>query len=77
MLIMTDRTGVTIKESAQSEAYVRIGVFTTALWIEGIRRSVRDNRKPHAEYSINDCADLLSELLALVGGALPWGALPQ
>ena len=65
MLIMIDNTGITIKENVQSEDHVRIGVLTTALWTGGVRRGIRDNHKPHVEFSINDCNNLLTELLAL------------
>jgi hypothetical protein len=62
MLILTDNTGVTIKRTIQSVNYARIGVTQTALWVDGVRRAVRDNWNPHCEFTINDCADLLAEL---------------
>jgi hypothetical protein len=62
MLIIPDRTGITIKRTIQSENFVRIGVFQTALWVDGVRRSVREIGRPHVEFTINDCTDLLEEL---------------
>ena len=62
MLIMTDNMGVTVKSTVQSENYVRIGVLLTSLWIGGVRRFDRRVTKPHCEYDLNDCADLLDEL---------------
>ena len=65
MMIFQDTTGVTIKQTIQSENHVRISTFETCMWIDGVRRSVRNmpfGRKPYVEYTINDCADLLAEL---------------
>lgn len=62
MLIMTDTTGVTIKRTIQSANHVRIGVLQTALWVGGVRRSIRETGKPHVEFDINDCNNLLNEL---------------
>jgi hypothetical protein len=62
MLIIRDNTGVTIKSTIQSENHVRIGIFKTILWVDGVARSVRYSGKPHGEFDLNDCADLLDEL---------------
>jgi len=67
MLILTDGTGVTIKQTVQSEDHVRVGVTQTAMWVHGVRRAVRNNAKPHCELSLNDCQDLLDELSAYPG----------
>ena len=61
-IILRDSTGITIKRTIQSENHIRIGVFQTILWVDGVARSVRYNGKPHAEFTINDCTDLLAEL---------------
>jgi len=65
MLIMRDSTGVTIKRFVTAADHVRIGVCQTALWKGGVVRGVRDVGKPHGEFDINDCADLLAELESL------------
>jgi hypothetical protein len=62
MLILTDSSGVTIKRRIQDTNYVRVGIFQTALWVDGVRRAVRPIGKPGYEYSLNDCSDLLTEL---------------
>ncbi len=62
MLILVDNTGVTIKTRVDVENHIRIGILQTAVWIDGVRRNIRDNRKPHCELTLNDCADLLKEL---------------
>jgi len=63
MLILVDTTGTTIKTRVDDENHVRIGIFQTAVWIDGVRRNIRDNRKPHCELTISDCADLYRELV--------------
>lgn len=65
MLILPDTTGITIKRTIQSEDYVRVGIFQSALWVGGVRRSVRILTKPSVEFTINDCSDLLEELECL------------
>jgi len=62
MLIIRDTMGITIKRSVENENHVRIGVFQIALWVHGERRCVRVIGKPHSEFDINDCSDLLEEL---------------
>ena len=62
MLIIRDTTGVTIKRTIQSMNHVRIGVLQVAFWVNGVRQFVRDIGKPHGEFDINDCADLLEVL---------------
>ncbi len=62
MLILRDGTGVTIKRTIESENHVRIGVFQMILWVDGVARSVRYSGKPHNEFTISDCIDLLEEL---------------
>jgi hypothetical protein len=61
-IILRDGTGITIKRTIQSANHVRIGPLQTFLWVDGDRRSVRENTKPHVEFTINDCTDLLAEL---------------
>jgi hypothetical protein len=67
MLIIRDTTGVTIKRSIQTADHVRIGVLRITLWRGGVARGVRDIGKPHGDFDINDCADLLTELENLPG----------
>ncbi len=62
MLIIRDDTGVMIKRRIQDTNHVWIGVTQTTIWIDGVKRFVRDNTKPYGEFNINDCADLLEEL---------------
>jgi hypothetical protein len=62
MLIIQDTTGITIKRTIQSGNHARIGIFETALWVDGVRRSVRRIRKPHVEFTLKDCSNLLDEL---------------
>ena len=62
MLIIRDTTGVTIKRTMTNEDHVRIGVLRTILWRGGIARGIRVIGKPHDEFDINDCAELLAEL---------------
>ena len=61
-IILRDGTGITIKRTIESENHVRIGVFEIALWVNGFRWYVRKIEKPHVEFTINDCTDLLAEL---------------
>jgi hypothetical protein len=67
-IIMRDTTGITIKRTIQSENHVRIGVFDIVLWVDGVRRNVRKIGKPHNEFTINECSDLLEELDRLERG---------
>ena len=62
MLILPTSNSVTVKRNIQSSNYVRIGMFETYLWVDGLRRSVRNNAMPCNEFTINDCIDLLGEL---------------
>ncbi len=62
MLIMRDNTGVMIKRRIQDVNHVRIGVTQIGIWVDGVKRAVRKIMKPHGEFSLNDCADLLDEL---------------
>ena len=62
MLILRDNTGVTIKRTIGDADHVRIGIFHTTLWRGGANRKIRYNGKPHGEFDINDCMDLLTEL---------------
>ena len=65
MLIIRNATGVTIKRSIQTKDLVRIGVLQTTLWRDGIARRIKGIGKPHDEFSIGDCAELLAELESL------------
>lgn len=62
MLIIQDTTGITIKRRIQDSNHVRIGVTQTAMWLMGARRFVRENGKPHCEFTLNECEDLLKEM---------------
>jgi len=66
MLIIRDTTGLTIKRTIQSANHVRVGTTQAALWVDGVRRAVRDigarYGKPGCEFTINDCNDLLEEM---------------
>jgi hypothetical protein len=62
MIVLTDSSGLTIKRRIQDVNYVRVGILQTALWVDGVRRKVRDVGKPGCEYTLNDCSDLLAEL---------------
>jgi len=62
MLILPDTTGLTIKRKIQDANHVRVGITQTALWVDGVRRSVRENRIVWVELTINDCSDLLEEM---------------
>lgn len=62
MIVLTDTTGITVKRRIQDRNHVRIGVTETALWYDGTRRSVRDNHKPHCEFTLNELQDLLNEV---------------
>jgi hypothetical protein len=68
MLIIRDTTGVTIKRSIQTADHVRIGVLEITLWRGGVARGVRSVGRPHGEFDLNDCEDLLAELENLPGG---------
>jgi len=65
MIILVDTTGITVKRTINDADHVRIGVCTTALWINGERRAVRRNNKPHVERDIDDFGDLLQEMESL------------
>lgn len=62
MVIIRDTTGITIKHTIDAMDHVRIGVTQTTLWKDRYRRSVRDNVKPHGEFTLYECQDLLDEL---------------
>jgi hypothetical protein len=68
MLIIRDTTGVTIKRAITDADHVRIGVLQTILWRGGAARGVRATGKPHGEFDLNDCEDLLAELESLPSG---------
>ena len=74
MLILVDNMGVTIKTRVDDENHVRIGVFQTSVWIDGVRRNIRDNRKPHCELTISDCDDLYKELVCMASGVFQSGS---
>lgn len=65
MLTIRDTTGVTIKRNIADADHVRIGVLRITLWRGGVARGVRNIGKPHGEFDINDCEDLLAELESL------------
>ena len=62
MIILIDTTGITVKGAIGDEDHVRIGVTQTALHVDGVRRAIRDNTKPHVELTINDLVDLHEEV---------------
>lgn len=62
MIILKDTTGIIVKRRIQDVNHVRIGVCTTALWFDDCRRSIRNNHKPHCEFTINELQDLLNEI---------------
>jgi len=68
MIVIQDTTGITIKKTIDDANHVRIGVTQTVLWVDGVRRNVRDNHKPHCEFTVNELNDLLCELRRLTNG---------
>lgn len=62
MIIIPDTTGITIKRRIGDADHVRVGILQTALWIDGVRRFIRNNKKPSVELTINECRDLMEEL---------------
>jgi hypothetical protein len=68
MLIIRDTTGVTIKRAITDADHVRIGVLRIILWRGWAAPRVRAIGKPHGEFSIDDCGDLLAELESLPSG---------
>ncbi len=69
MIIIRDNAGVTIKRRIQGANHVRISVTQTAIWVDGVRRAVRNNGKPYGEFDINECTVLLEELERTEGWA--------
>ena len=69
MICITDSTGITLKHTIDDSDHVRIGILQISLWVDGIRRSVRNigeqYGKPGCEFTLNELSDLLSELREL------------
>jgi hypothetical protein len=69
VIIITDSTGITLKNSIDDSNHVRIGITQISIWVDGTRRNVREigerYGKPWCEFTINELEDLLGELWEL------------
>jgi hypothetical protein len=65
MLVMTDRTGITVKNTIDDADHVRIGVTRVTFWVNGEARTLAAIQKPHVEHTVNDLQDMLTELNVL------------
>jgi len=66
MLVITDTTGITVKNTIDDADHVRLGVTLITFWVNGEKRTQSVMSKPHAEHSVNELQDMLSELNVLI-----------
>ena len=64
MIISRDRTGITIKDHADTTNHIRIGVTRIRFMVDGVERACRSIDKPHDDFTINDCHVMLDQLQA-------------
>lgn len=69
MIVLTDSSGVTIKDTIDDSDHVRIGILKITFWVDDERRNVQNigHRfgKPGCEFTLNELSDLLAELREL------------
>ena len=65
MIILTDTSGLTIKEIIQENDHVRINETGMSFWVNDERQRVTTLDKPYVELTLNDFQDALDEMREL------------
>lgn len=63
MVIIRDKTGITVKRRIDDIHHVRIGLFEVRYWNkDGRCVRTKDIGKPHDEHTVGELADMLFEV---------------